>query len=123
MAHDDRPDTRLGDIEFQFAHPQLDSSGSGKQAEHEVLPTQPEQETPTTVIEPLGRENYHWTLRGDCYRDEATELDLLVGDVVQLIHARHSATVYVKDVETSSQGVEDGVGWRYRYTAELIEVR
>jgi len=118
---EDRPTTRLGDIVFEFEHPQMDSSGSGNKVEHKVLP-ETEADPKSTVIQPMGREAFKWTMRGDCYRDTATALDELTGDVVDLRHARHSGEVYVDDVSTNPQGVEDDNGRRYSYTVKLIEV-
>lgn len=124
MVHEgQRVETEIGDIVLEFKHPVLESAGSGSKARHEVLPRDPDQNEPTTVIEPLGRENFDWTLRGDCYGYEATLLDNLAGETVELIHERHSGDVYVDDVSTKPQSVEDETGRRYTYTLELIEVR
>ncbi len=122
MSVDPRPRTRLGSIVFEFEHPLLDKSAAGTKIEHTILPTDANDEQ-STVIQPIGREAASITLRGDCYRDEANALDELIGDVVELRHARHSGDVYVDDVSTEPQGVEDENGRRYTYNATLVEVR
>lgn len=121
ISNDERPSARLGDIEFAFEHPQLDSSGAGKAVKHEVLPID-ENDDATTVIQPMGREARSWTLRGTCYKDTATALDNMIGEVVELRHSRHSGDVYIDDASTNPQGVEDETGWRYGYTVSLTEV-
>lgn len=122
MSVDPRPRTRLGSIVFEFEHPLLDKSAAGTKIEHTILPTDANDEQ-STVIQPIGREAASITLLGDCYRDEANALDELIGDVVELRHARHSGDVYVDDVSTEPQGVEDENGRRYTYNATLVEVR
>jgi hypothetical protein len=118
---DRRPTTRLGPVEFDFAHPQLDSSGNGKSATHEVIPLDDEDDG-ATVIQPMGREAREWKLRGECYRSTATELDEMTGEIVQLRHVRHAGDVYVNSVSTKPTGSEDENGWRYTYTVKLTEV-
>lgn len=120
---DPRADTRIGDIEPYFKHPQLDSSGSGISAEHEILPTSEDADGPVTVIQPLGREARSFTLSGDCYLETANALDRIEGDIVELIHARHSGFVYVESVDTSPQSVQDDRGRRYTYRLSLAEAR
>lgn len=122
MSVDPRPRTRLGDIVFEFEHPLLDKSSSGTKIEHTILPTSPEDDQ-STVIQPFGTEAASMTMRGDCYRDEANALDELIGEVVELRHARHSGDVYVDDVSTEPQSVEDNNGRRYTYNATLVEVQ
>jgi hypothetical protein len=46
----------------------------------------------------------------------------MVGEVVELRHSRHSGDVYIDDVSTNPQGVEDENGRRYTYTVALTEV-
>lgn len=121
ISNDQRPSARLGDVEFAFEHPQLDSSGAGKAVKHEVLPID-ENDDATTVIQPMGREARSWTLRGTCYKETATALDNMIGEVVSLRHSRHSGDVYIDDASTNPQGVEDENGWRYGYTVSLTEV-
>ena len=124
---DTRPQTRLGPVEFtQHPHPELSSSGSGKNAQLEVLP-QSEDDDTATVIQPMGREAREWTLRGTTTRANANALDELDGDVVSLRHARHSGDVYVSSVDTDPFGGganPDGAPeerW-YTYTISLVEV-
>jgi len=117
----DLASARLGDVEFAFEHPQLDSSGQGKSVKHEVLPLD-ENDDAATVIQPMGRKARDWTLRGDCYKDTADTLDDMVGEVVELRHSRHSGDVYIDDVSTNPQGVEDENGRRYTATVALTEV-
>jgi len=74
------------------------------------------------VLQPMGREARDWTLRGTCYKETANTLDDMIGSVVSLRHSRHSGDVYISDVSTDPQGVEDGTGWRYDYIVDLIEV-
>jgi len=121
ISNDQRPSARLGDVEFAFEQPQLDSAGAGKAVKHEVLPID-ENDDATTVIQPMGREARSWTLRGTCYKATATKLDNMIGEVVELRHSRHSGDVYIDDASTNSQGVEDETGWRYGYTVSLTEV-
>jgi hypothetical protein len=121
ITNDDRATARLGDIEFAFEHPQLDSSGAGKAVKHEVVPID-ENDDAATVIQPMGRKARDWTLRGTCYKDTADALDNMTGDVVELRHSRHSGDVYVDDVSTNPASVEDETGWRYTYTVSLTEV-
>jgi hypothetical protein len=116
-----RPTARLGDIEFAFEHPQLSNQGSGKYVQHEVLPLS-EEDDRAMVLQPMGREARDWKLRGTCYKETANTLDDMIGTVVSLRHSRHSGDVYISDVSTTPQGVEDGTGWRYDYTVDLIEV-
>jgi hypothetical protein len=121
ISNDRRPSARLGDVEFAFEQPQLDSAGQGKAVKHEVIPLD-ENDDSATVIQPMGRRARDWTLRGTCYEDTATTLDDMVGEVVGLRHSRHSGDVYIDDVSTNPQGVEDDDGWRYDYTVALTEV-
>lgn len=116
-----RPTARLGDIEFAFEHPQLQNTGSGKYVQHEVLPLS-EEDDRAMVLQPMGREAREWTLRGTCYKETANTLDDMIGTITSLRHSRHSGDVYISDVSTTPQGVEDGTGWRYDYTLDLIEV-
>jgi|GEM_PF-894475 hypothetical protein len=116
-----RPTARLGDIEFAFEHPQLSNQGSGKYVQHEVLPLS-EEDDRAMVLQPMGREARDWTLRGTCYKETANTLDDMIGTVVSLRHSRHSGDVYISDVSTDPQGVEDSTGWRYDYIVDLIEV-
>lgn len=118
---EERPTTRLGSIRFDFQFPQLKSSGSGKAVTHEVVPLS-EHDDGATVIQPMGREAREWTLRGDCYRRTANELDALAGEVVELRHVRHSGDVFVADVSTDPTGQHDDGGWRYTYNLSLTEV-
>jgi len=116
-----RPTARLGDIEFAFEHPQLSNQGSGKYVQHEVLPLS-EEDDRAMVLQPMGREARDWTLRGTCYKETANTLDDMIGTVVSLRHSRHSGDVYISDVSTDPQGVEDSTDWRYDYIVDLIEV-
>lgn len=120
-SEDARPTARLGDIEFEFEHPYLDSKGAGKFAKHEVLPLTDENER-SMVLQPMGREARSWTLKGTCYKDTADALDNMIGEVVSLRHSRHSGDVYIEDVSTNKQGVEDETGRRFDYNISLIEV-
>jgi len=121
LSNDDRATARLGDITLAFEHPQLESSGSGQAAKHEILPVD-ENDDATTVIQPMGRQARDWTLRGDCYKETADALDNLSGEVVDLRHSRHSGEVYVDDVRTNPEGALDENGWRYSYNISLTEV-
>lgn len=128
MSATERPQTRLGSVEFtDFPHPELSSSGSGKKAELEVLP-QSEADNTATVIQPMGRKARKFTLRGTTTRANATALDELDGEVVGLRHARHSGDVFVDGVDTDPFGGGDDPDadpdqrW-YTYTVSLLEVR
>lgn len=121
LSENSRPSGRLGDVEFEFEHPQLDSSGTGKAVKHEIIP-EDETDDGATVVQPMGREAREWTLRGTCYKDTATALDNMIGRVVELRHSRHSGDVYIDSVSTNPQSVEDETGWRYNYNVRLTEV-
>ena len=113
--------TRLGPIRFEFESPQLSRQAKGTKAEHEVLPTD-EDDDGETVVQALGSGTASITLRGDCYLDESKDLDGLEGTIVPLRHERRSADVFVENVDTSPQNVEDERGKRYTYRIKLIEV-
>jgi len=118
---DDRPTARLGSITFEFAHPLLDKTGSGRKVEHEVLPTE-EGGDGETVVQPLGSGKTTMTLSGSLYLEEANELDGLEGTIVELRHPRHSGDVFVEGLSTTSQEAVDEEGRWYSYTADLIAV-
>jgi hypothetical protein len=120
---DDRPSTRLGDVEFEFEHPLLDKNSSGRKAEHEVLPTDESGDDGKTVVQPLGSGKTTLTLTGTAYREEvANDLDGLEGEIVELRHSRHSGDVFVDGVSTTPQEAVDEEGRWYSYTADLIAV-
>lgn len=118
---DDRASARLGEIEFEFEHPLLDKTSSGRKAEHEVLPSDSSGEDGKTVIQPLGSGKVTLTLSGTAYREEvANGLDDLEGEVVELRHPRHSGDVFVDGVSTSPfEGADEDGRW-YTYTVDLI---
>lgn len=111
---------RLGPIRFEFENPQLSRKADGLSATHEILPTD-EDDDGETVVQPLGEGTAKLTMRGDIYLDEAKELDDLEGRVVPLRHERRSGDVFVANVDTSPQGVDDQRGKRYEARIELIE--
>lgn len=111
---------RLGPIRFEFESPQLSRNAEGLSATHEILPTD-EDGDGETVVQPLGSGTAKLTLRGDIYLDEAKELDDLEGRVVALRHERRSGDVFVSNVDTSPQNVEDERGKRYEARIELVE--
>lgn len=112
---------RLGPVRFEFGSPQLSRQADGMSAEHEILPTD-EDDAGETVVQALGAGKAKITLRGDCYLDEANDLDGLEGTIQTLRHERRSTDVFVGNVDTSPQNVEDADGKRYTYRIELVEV-
>jgi hypothetical protein len=118
----ERPPTRLGDVDLEeFQHPQLEPTGDTRTAEHQLLPTGPD-DGGGTVTQHLGDEARTFRLRGDCYESTVSELDALRGETVSLRHSLWSGMVYVEAVDANSQGAKDATGWRYTYTIDLREV-
>jgi hypothetical protein len=121
VVEDNRPSVRLGDIEFDFEHPILEKTTTGRKAEHELLPTEEDGTDGRTVIQPLGNGKTTMTLSGTAYRREvSTGLDDIEGTVVSLRHPRHSGEVFVSGVNTAPfEGIDDEGRW-YEFSVDLI---
>lgn len=122
MVEDKRPSVRLGNWTppSQYNQPQLEPDGDIRTKEHKVL-------ADATVVQGIGENAETFTLRGDAFADDISELRDMKGEELQIRHSVHSGKVLVNRVSASSTGeyeVEDGIRkWVYNYTVGLTKVQ